>query len=124
MRSKGSVFIGGAVVQWLRDGLGLVKDAADVESLAASVPDAGGVYMVPAFAGLGAPYWDQYARGTITGITRGTTAAHFARAALEAIAFQVADVLEVMELDAGLPIKELRVDGGGSGERSAHADAG
>src|SRR6185369_4009632 len=89
---EGSVFIGGAVVQWLRDGLGIVKSSAEIESLAASVPDCGGVYLVPAFAGLGAPHWDQYARGTISGITRGTTAAHLARAALEGIAFQVADV--------------------------------
>jgi glycerol kinase len=109
---EGSIFIGGAVVQWLRDGLGIVKSAADIESLAASVDDCGGVYMVPAFAGLGAPHWDQYARGTITGITRGTTAAHFARAALESIAFQVADVLDVMRTDAAIPIGELRVDGG------------
>ncbi len=109
---EGSVFIGGAVVQWLRDGLGLVKTAADIENLAASVPDSGGVYLVPAFAGLGAPHWDQYARGTITGITRGTTSAHLARAALESIAFQVADILDVMRLDSGIPIQELRVDGG------------
>jgi glycerol kinase len=109
---EGSVFIGGAVVQWLRDGLGIVKSAADIERLAMSVPDSGGVYLVPAFAGLGAPHWDQYARGTIAGITRGTTAAHFARAALEGIAFQVADVIDVMSSDSGIPIKELRVDGG------------
>jgi glycerol kinase len=109
---EGSVFIGGAVVQWLRDGLGIVKSAAEVERLAASVPDPGGVYLVPAFAGLGAPHWDQYARGTITGITRGTTAAHLARAALESIAYQVADVLDVMQQDAGGSIKELRADGG------------
>jgi glycerol kinase len=109
---EGSVFVGGAVVQWLRDGLGLVKSAADIETLAATVPDSSDVYLVPAFAGLGAPHWDQYARGTITGITRGTTAAHFARAALEGIAFQVADVLEVMRADSGIPIRELRVDGG------------
>jgi len=109
---EGSVFIGGAVVQWLRDGLKLVKSAADVEALAASVPDSGGVYMVPAFAGLGAPHWDQYARGTITGVTRGTTSAHFARAALDSIAFQVADILDVMQKDSGIEIKELRVDGG------------
>jgi len=109
---EGSIFIGGAVVQWLRDGLGIVKSAAEIEKLAASVPDTGGVYMVPAFAGLGAPHWDQYARGTITGITRGTTSAHFARAALESIAFQVADVLDVMQKDSGVQIKELRVDGG------------
>jgi glycerol kinase len=109
---EGSVFIGGAVVQWLRDGLGIIKTAADVEKLAQSVPDCGGVYLVPAFAGLGAPYWDQYARGTITGLTRGTTAGHLARAALEGIAFQVADVLEVMNQDSGVPIQQLRVDGG------------
>jgi glycerol kinase len=109
---EGSVFIGGAVVQWLRDGLGIVKSAADVETLAASVPDSGGVYIVPAFAGLGAPHWDQYARGSISGITRGTTAAHFARAALDGIAFQVADILDVMQKDSGIHVKELRVDGG------------
>jgi glycerol kinase len=109
---EGSVFIGGAVVQWLRDGLGIVKSAGEIEKLAATVPDPGGVYMVPAFAGLGAPHWDQYARGTITGITRGTTAAHFARAGLESIAYQVADILDVMQKDSGIQIKELRVDGG------------
>jgi len=109
---EGSVFIGGAVVQWLRDGLKIVKSAAEIEQLAGTVPDTGGVYMVPAFAGLGAPHWDQYARGTITGITRGTTAAHFARAGLESIAFQVADILDVMQKDSGIAIKELRVDGG------------
>jgi glycerol kinase len=109
---EGSVFIGGAVVQWLRDGLGIVKSAAEIESLAASVPDSGGVYIVPAFAGLGAPHWDQYARGTITGITRGTARAHLARAALESIAFQVADVLDVMRQDSGVQMAELRVDGG------------
>jgi glycerol kinase len=111
---EGSVFIGGAVVQWLRDGLGLVKSAGEIEALAASVPDVGGVYLVPAFAGLGAPHWDQYARGTLTGITRGTTAGHIARAALEGIAFQVADVLDVMKKDSGLSLTELRVDGGAS----------
>ena len=109
---EGSVFIGGAVVQWLRDGLKIVDSAAQIESLAGTVPDSGGVYLVPAFAGLGAPHWDQYARGTITGITRGSTAAHFARAALESIAFQVADVLDVMQQDASGAIQELRVDGG------------
>ena len=109
---EGSVFIGGAVVQWLRDGLGIIKSAADVEKLALTVPDSGGVYLVPAFAGLGAPHWDQYARGTITGLTRGTTAAHFARAALEGIAFQVADILDVMQKDSGVRVEELRVDGG------------
>src|SRR4051812_6787669 len=109
---EGSVFIGGAVVQWLRDGLGIIKTAAETEQLAATVPDSGGVYLVPAFAGLGAPHWDQYARGTITGLTRGTTAAHLARAALDGIAFQVADVLDVMQKDSGIKIAELRVDGG------------
>jgi glycerol kinase len=109
---EGSVFIGGAVVQWLRDGLGIIQSSADVETLAATVPDCGGVYLVPAFAGLGAPHWDQYARGTITGLTRGTTAGHLARAALEGIAFQVADVLEVMKQDSGIAMNELRVDGG------------
>ena len=109
---EGSVFIGGAVVQWLRDGLGLIKSAAEVEALAASVPDCGGIYLVPAFAGLGAPHWDQYARGTITGLTRGTTAGHFARAALEGIAFQVADVVDVMREDSGRELNEMRVDGG------------
>ena len=108
------MFIGGAVTQWLRDGLGLIKSSADIEPLAASVPDCGGVYLVPAFAGLGAPHWDQYARGTITGLTRGTTAGHIARAALEGIAFQVADILEVMKEDSGVAINELRVDGGAS----------
>ncbi len=111
---EGSVFIGGAAVQWLRDGLGVIKASADVEKLAASVRDSGGVYFVPAFAGLGAPHWDQYARGTIAGITRGTTAAHIARAALEGIAFQVADVLEVMNEDSGISMNGLRVDGGAS----------
>jgi len=111
---EGSVFIGGAVIQWLRDGLGLIKSSREVEALAAGVPDSGGVYLVPAFAGLGAPHWDQFARGTITGITRGTTAGHIARAALEGIAFQVADVLAVMRQDSGLAMDELRVDGGAS----------
>lgn len=109
---EGSIFIGGAVVQWLRDGLGVIKSAAEVEQLALQVNDTGGVYFVPAFAGLGAPYWDADARGTITGITRGTTSAHIARAAIEAIAYQTVDVLKAMEADCGLPIKELRVDGG------------
>ncbi|HWP06039.1 MAG TPA: glycerol kinase GlpK [Polyangiaceae bacterium] len=111
---EGSVFIGGAVVQWLRDGLGIIETSADVEKLAGTVPSSGGVYLVPAFAGLGAPHWDQYARGTITGITRGTTAAHIARAALDGIAFQVADVLEVMKEDSGIAMNTLRVDGGAS----------
>jgi glycerol kinase len=109
---EGSVFIGGAVVQWLRDGLRAIKSAADVEALAAEVPDSGGVYLVPAFAGLGAPHWDQYARGAMFGLTRGSSVAHIARAALESIAFQSAEVLIAMEKDAGLKLTELRVDGG------------
>ena len=109
---EGSVFIGGAVVQWLRDGLGIIRSSGEVEALARSVDDTDGVYLVPAFAGLGAPHWDPYARGTIVGLTRGTVAGHIARAALEGIAFQVADVLEAMEKDAGIEVKELRVDGG------------
>ncbi|MCX6903888.1 MAG: glycerol kinase GlpK, partial [Verrucomicrobia bacterium] len=109
---EGSVFIGGAVVQWLRDGLGLIKSSSDIEKLAATVPDCGGVYLVPAFAGLGAPHWDQYARGAMMGMTRGTTAGHLARAALEGIAFQVADVLDVMKQDSAMAMNELRVDGG------------
>jgi glycerol kinase len=111
---EGSVFVTGAVVQWLRDGLGIIKHSADVEKLAASVPDNGGVYLVPAFVGLGAPHWDQYARGSISGLTRGSTAGHIARAALESIAYQVADVLSAMEADAKIKLKELRVDGGAS----------
>jgi glycerol kinase len=109
---EGSVFIGGAVVQWLRDGLGIIRSSADVEPLALSVPDNGGVCLVPAFAGLGAPHWDAYARGTLVGITRGTTAGHVARAALEAIAYQSADLLDAMHKDAGTELAELRVDGG------------
>ena len=109
---EGSVFIGGAVVQWLRDGLGLGRSAAEIAALAATVEGTGGVYLVPAFAGLGAPHWDANARGLIAGLTRGTTAAHLARAALEGIAYQVADVLDAMQADAELPISELRVDGG------------
>ena len=109
---EGSVFIGGAVVQWLRDGLGIIRESSEVEALALSVADSGGVYLVPAFAGLGAPHWDPYARGTIVGITRGTTAAHIARAAVESIAFQVADLLEAARNDAGIDLAELRVDGG------------
>ena len=111
---EGSVFVGGAVVQWLRDELGMIASSADVEALAASVPDSGGVVLVPAFAGLGTPYWDPYARGALVGITRGTTKAHIARAALDAIAFQVRDVLEAMRADTGIAIAELRVDGGAS----------
>ncbi len=109
---EGSVFIGGAVVQWLRDSLGIIQKSSEVEELAASVPDNNGVYFVPAFTGLGAPNWDPYARGVILGLTRGTTAAHIARAALEAIAYQVTDVLEAMKNDAMMEIEELRVDGG------------
>jgi glycerol kinase len=109
---EGSVFIAGAVVQWLRDGLKIIRTAPEVEQLAATVPDNGGVYLVPAFTGLGAPHWDPYARGVITGLTRGATAGHIARAALEGIAYQVADILEIMRKDSGLDIPELRVDGG------------
>jgi glycerol kinase len=109
---EGSVFVGGAVVSWLRDGLGIIKSSSDVEKLATSVPDSGDVYIVPAFTGLGAPHWDPYARGTIVGITRGTTAAHIARAAVESIAFQVADLADAMREDAHVPVAELRVDGG------------
>jgi len=109
---EGSVFIAGAVVQWLRDGLEVIRSAAEVESLAISVPDNGGVYVVPAFAGLGAPHWDAYARGAIFGLTRGATKAHVARAALESIAYQSADVLDAMQKDAGIALSELRVDGG------------
>jgi glycerol kinase len=111
---EGSIFIAGAVVQWLRDGLEFFRSAAEIEALAAGVSDTGGVYLVPAFAGLGAPHWDQYARGTIVGLTRGTTKAHIARAALEGIVLQVMDVLKAMEADAGIKLKELRVDGGAS----------
>src|SRR3970282_1541057 len=109
---EGGVFIAGAVVQWLRDGLGFIRSSAEVEPLAASVPDSGGVHLVPAFAGLGAPHWDAYARGAMFGVTRGTTAAHLARAALESIAFQSAEVLLAMQRDAGQALAELRVDGG------------
>jgi glycerol kinase len=111
---EGSVFIGGAVVQWLRDELQLVRSVAELDALAASVPDAGGLFLVPAFSGLGAPHWDPYARGAAVGITRGTNRAHFCRAALEAIAFQSADLISCMEKDSGLTLKELRVDGGAS----------
>jgi len=109
---EGSVFIGGAVVQWLRDGLKVIRAASDIEALAASVSDNGGIYFVPAFAGLGAPHWDSYARGAIFGLTRGASAAHIARAALEAIAFQNVDVLAAMQKDANITLTELRVDGG------------
>lgn len=111
---EGSVFIAGAVVQWLRDGLGIIKSSSDVERLAATVPDSGGVLFVPAFVGLGAPHWDSYARGTILGITRGTTAGHLARAAVEAMAYQTADLVDAMQKDAGVPLSSLKVDGGAS----------
>jgi len=111
---EGSIFIGGAVVQWLRDGLGIINSSAEVEKLAAQVEDSGDVYFVPAFTGMGAPHWDQYARGTMVGLTRGTTRAHIARAALEGIAFQTMEVLNVMELDTEIKTSELRVDGGAS----------
>ena len=109
---EGSIFVAGSVVQWLRDGLGIIRSAKEVEKLATSVPDNGGVYFVPALTGLGAPHWDQYAKGSIYGITRGTTAGHIARAALEGIAFQTMDIVQAMEKDAGCPLKELKVDGG------------
>ena len=111
---EGSIFVAGSVVQWLRDGLGIIKSSSEVEELAASVPDNGGVYFVPALTGLGAPHWDQYAKGSIYGITRGTTAAHIARAALEGIAFQTMDIVKAMQKDAGVTLKELKVDGGAS----------
>jgi glycerol kinase len=111
---EGSVFIAGAVVQWLRDGLGIIKKSSEIEALAAKVPDTGGVYLVPAFAGLGAPHWDQHTRALMCGITRGTTKEHIARAALEGIAYQVADILNAMQADAGVKLRELRVDGGAS----------
>ncbi len=109
---EGSVFVAGALIQWLRDGLQIIESASQVETLAASVPDSGGVVVVPAFVGLGAPHWDSYARGTMFGLTRGTTRAHIARAALEAIAFQSAEVLKAMQTDSGIALNELRVDGG------------
>ena len=111
---EGGVFIGGAVVQWLRDGLKIIEQSVDVEKLAAEVDDTHGVYLVPAFVGLGAPYWDAYARGTIVGITRGTTAAHVALAAIESMAFQSRDLVEAMQRDSGLALNELKVDGGAS----------
>ena len=114
---EGSVFIGGAAIQWLRDELQLVKDAGELDALAESVPDAGGVFLVPAFTGLGAPHWDPYARGTLVGITRGTNRAHFCRAALEAIAFQTSELIACMEKDSGVPLRELRVDGGAARSR-------
>ncbi|HUD84199.1 MAG TPA: glycerol kinase GlpK [Candidatus Saccharimonadales bacterium] len=109
---EGSIFIAGAVVQWLRDGLGLIRTSGEIEALARTVPDNGGVFFVPAFAGLGAPHWDPFARGTVTGLTGGATAGHLARAALESIAYQTADVLDAMRADSGIAIEELRVDGG------------
>ncbi len=109
---EGSVFVSGAVVQWLRDGLGVIENSSDIRALAASVPDSHGVVLVPAFVGLGAPHWDAYARGTILGITRGTTAAHLARAALESMAWQTRDLVEAMQADAGILLQELKVDGG------------
>jgi glycerol kinase len=109
---EGSVFMAGAAVQWLRDGLGIIQNSSEVEALAASVPDTGGVVFVPAFAGLGAPYWDPYARGAIVGMTRGTTKAHIARATLASIAYQSADVLQAMQRDSAIGLQELRVDGG------------
>jgi glycerol kinase len=109
---EGSVFIGGAVVQWIRDGLGLIRESSEIEALAAAVPDSGGVFFVPAFAGLGAPHWDPYARGAIVGLTRGTTGAHIARAAVESMAYQVSDLLDAVGNDSGIPLHELRVDGG------------
>jgi glycerol kinase len=115
---EGSVFVGGAVVQWLRDGLGLIRKSEEVEALAESVSDNGGVYFVPAFVGLGAPHWDSYARGSIFGLTRGTTAGHLARAAVESIAYQVADLLDAMRLDSGDAVQELRVDGGAAANNS------
>ena len=115
---EGSVFVGGAVVQWLRDGLGLIRKSEEVEALAKSVPDNGGVYFVPAFVGLGAPHWDSYARGSIFGLTRGSTAGHIARAAVESIAYQVADLLDAMQRDSGNPVQELRVDGGAAANDS------
>lgn len=111
---EGSVFVAGAVVQWLRDGLGIISSSAEIETLASQVYDSGDVFFVPSFTGLGAPHWDQYARGTIVGMTRGTTKAHIARAALEAIGFQTAEVIKAMELDSGIAISEIRVDGGAS----------
>ena len=111
---EGSIFVGGSVVQWLRDGLGIIRSSSEIEALASTVEDNGGVYFVPALTGMGAPYWDQYAHGVICGITRGTTAAHIARAALEGIAFQTMDIVEAMEKDAGVPLAELKVDGGAS----------
>ena len=118
------MFIAGAAVQWLRDGLKAIKASADVEKLMASVPDTDGVYLVPAFVGLGAPYWDPYARGAIFGLTRNTTMAHIARAAVEAMAYQTRDVLEAMQAEAGLPLATLKVDGGAAANNDAAAVPG
>ena len=118
------MFVGGAVVQWLRDGLGIIRTSSEVEALANSVPDNGGVYFVPAFVGLGAPHWDSYARGAIFGLTRGSNAGHIARAALESIAYQVADLMDAVQTDTGTPLQELRVDGGASANDSSHAISG
>ena len=115
---EGSVFVAGAVVQWLRDGLGIIRKSSDVETLASSVPDNGGVYFVPAFVGLGAPHWDSYARGAIFGLTRGSTAGHIARAAVESIVYQVADLMDAVQTDTHTPLLELRVDGGASANDS------
>jgi glycerol kinase len=115
---EGSVFVGGAVVQWLRDELGLIRQSEEIEALAKSVPDNGGVYFVPAFVGLGAPHWDSYARGSIFGLTRGTTGGHLARAAVESIAYQVADLFDAMKKDSGNSVQELRVDGGAAANNS------
>ncbi len=115
---EGSVFVGGAVVQWLRDGLGIIRTSSEVEALASSVPDNGGVYFVPAFVGLGAPHWDSYARGAIFGLTRGSNAGHIARAALESIVYQVADLMDAVQFDTNTPLLELRVDGGASANDS------
>ena len=111
---EGSIFVGGSVVQWLRDGLGIIRSSSEIEALATTVPDNGGVYFVPALTGMGAPYWDQYAHGTICGITRGTKAAHIARAALEGIAFQTMDIVGAMQADAQVSLGDLKVDGGAS----------
>jgi len=111
---EGSVFMGGAVVQWLRDGLGIINSSEEIETVATSIKDSGGVYLVPAFAGMGAPHWDPHARGLIMGLTRGSTSAHIARAALESIAYQCFDLLTAMEADSGIKLRQIRVDGGAS----------
>lgn len=113
----GGIYIAGAAVQWLRDGLGLIQSPEQADAMALSVQDSGGLYFVPAFTGLAAPHWDSYARGTITGITAGITAAHLARATLEAEAYQVKDILDILERDSGMPVKTMRADGGGTASR-------